>query len=447
MTLPAPAARPLATAEIIAIGSELLVPPRLDTNSLTVTTGLAALGISVGAKHVVGDRVDALAAVIGEALTRADLVVLTGGLGPTDDDVTRDAVARVVGRRLVEHPAIVARLEARFAARGIPMPSINRRQAQVVEGGTVLGNPYGTAPGQWVEHGAQVLVLLPGPPRELGPMLEGLLQGRLAARAPATRIHTRIVLVAGLGESHAEERLQPLYRAWSARAIPIEATILASGGQLELQLYARGDAGPAGAGLAEAVAEVAAALGAHVISTDGRAIEAVVGDSLVGRGWRIAVAESCTGGLVTSRLTDIPGSSAWVERAIVAYSNAAKVSLLGVSEADLAAHGAVSETVAVAMAEGVRRLAGVEVGVGITGIAGPTGGSEAKPVGTVCLAVVRPGTAPMVRTNRYPGERTHVKTFASLGAIDLVRRALAADGASEAAAPGTWEQAGQPRPT
>jgi nicotinamide-nucleotide amidase len=447
MTLPPDAAGTLSTAEIVAVGSELLVPPRLDTNSLTVTTGLAALGIRVGAKHIVGDRVESLAAVVGDALRRADLVVLTGGLGPTDDDVTRDAVAQVVGRPLVEHAAIVAKLEARFAARGIPMPAINRRQALVVEGATVLDNAFGTAPGQWVEHGAQVLVLLPGPPRELGPMLEALLQGRLAARAPVTRVHSRTVLVAGLGESHAEERLQPLYRAWSSRAVPIEATILASGGQLELQLFARGDAEPVGACLAEGVAEVAAALGVHVISTDGRAIEAVVGDALVARGWRIAVAESCTGGLVTSRLTDVPGSSAWVERAIVAYSNAAKVALLGVSDADLAAHGAVSETVAVAMAEGARRLAGVEVGVGITGIAGPTGGSEAKPVGTVCLAVVRPGAAPMVRTNRYPGERTYVKTFASLGAIDLVRRALADDAASAASATGTWEQAGQRRAT
>jgi len=175
---------PLTTAEIVAVGSELLVPPRLDTNSLTVTDGLAALGIGVGAKHIVGDRVDALARVIVDAMTRADLIVLTGGLGPTDDDVTRDAVARVVGRPLIENAAILAKLEARFAARGIPMPPINRRQALVVEGGVVLDNSNGTAPGQWVEAGAQVLVLLPGPPRELKPMLETLLQGRLAARAP-----------------------------------------------------------------------------------------------------------------------------------------------------------------------------------------------------------------------------------------------------------------------
>jgi nicotinamide-nucleotide amidase len=406
-----------------------------------VTSRLATLGIAVGAKHIVGDRVDALAGVVADALTRADLVVLTGGLGPTDDDVTRAAVARVVGRPLIEDAAIVAALEARFAARGLPMPAINRRQAQVVEGAVVLDNRLGTAPGQWVEHGAQVLALLPGPPRELIPMLDALLEGRLAARAPATRLHSRTVLVAGLGESHAEERLQPLYGRWSRGAVAIDPTILASGGQLELQLHARGDAAAAGAALAEAVAEVAAALGPHVVSTDGRAIEAVVGDALAGRGWRIAVAESCTGGLVTSRLTDIPGSSAWLERAVVAYSNAAKVALLGVAETDLAAHGAVSETVAVAMAEGVRRLAGVEVGVGVTGIAGPTGGSEAKPVGTVCLAVVRPGAPPIVRTNRYPSERTHVKVFASLGAIDLVRRALAQDGPAVDAAPGTWEQA------
>jgi nicotinamide-nucleotide amidase len=432
---------PLTTAEIVAVGSELLVPPRLDTNSLTVTEGLAGLGIQVGAKHIVGDRVDALARVIAEAMTRADLIVLTGGLGPTDDDVTRDAVARVVGRPLIEHAAIIAKLEARFAARGIPMPPINRRQALVVEGGIVLDNSNGTAPGQWVESGPQVLVLLPGPPRELKPMLETLLQGRLADRAPATRVHLRTVLIAGLGESHAEERLQPLYRAWAGRDVPIEATILASGGQLELQLHARADAGPAAIALQQGVDEVAGVLGPHVISTDGRSIEAVVGALLLARGWRIAVAESCTGGLVTSRLTDIPGSSAWLERAVVAYSNEAKMSLLGVAAADIAAHGAVSEVVAVAMAEGVRRLAGVEVGVGITGIAGPTGGSEAKPVGTVCLAVAHPGGAAAVKTNRYPGERTYVKAFASLGAIDLVRRTLS-DAAADAA-PGTWEQAGR----
>jgi nicotinamide-nucleotide amidase len=435
----------LATAEIVAVGSELLLPPRLDTNSLAVTEGLASIGIRVEAKHVVGDRVEALAAVIADALTRADLVVLTGGLGPTDDDVTRDAVSRVVGRPLIENPAIVARLEARFAARGIPMPAINRRQAQVVDGGIVLDNGNGTAPGQWVEFGAQVLILLPGPPRELRPMLATLIGGRLAGRAPATRVHGRTVLVAGLGESHAEERLQPLYRAWNGRNIPIEATILASGGQLELQLSARADAEPAAAALETAVEEVAAVLGPHVISTDGRSIEAVVGDALQARGWRIAVAESCTGGLVTSRLTDIPGSSAWVERAVVAYSNAAKVALLGVAEADIAAHGAVSEIVAVQMAEGVRRLAGVEVGVGVTGIAGPGGGSDAKPVGTVCLAVACADLAPVSRTNRYPGERTYVKTFASLGAIDLVRRTLAGSGATADAAPGTWEQAGRAR--
>jgi nicotinamide-nucleotide amidase len=437
---------PLATAEIIAVGSELLVPPRLDTNSLTVTAGLATLGIQVGAKHVVGDRADALARVVAEALTRVDLVVLTGGLGPTDDDVTRDAVAQVVGRPLIEDPAIVAKLEARFRSRNLAMPAINRRQALVVEGGAVLDNAFGTAPGQWIEVAGEVIVLLPGPPRELGPMLDGLLQGRLAARAPATRVHSRTVLVAGMGESHAEERLQPLYRAWAAQPVPIEATILASGGQLELQLYARGDAAAAGDVLERAVGEVAGVLGPHVISTNGRSIEQVVGDALMARGWRIAVAESCTGGLVTSRLTDIPGSSAYVERAVVAYSNAAKMSLLSVSEADLAAHGAVSETVAVAMAEGVRRLAGVEVGVGVTGIAGPTGGSEAKPVGTVCIAVARQDAAPVVRTHRYPGERTYVKLFASLGVLDLVRRALAGTADAPGAAPGTWDQAGQARP-
>ena len=391
---------PLATAEIVAVGSELLVPPRLDTNSLTVTEGLSGLGIRVGAKHIVGDRVDALARVIADALTRADLIVLTGGLGPTDDDVTRDAVARVVGRPLIEDPAIVARLEARFAARGIPMPAINRRQALVVEHGVVLDNSNGTAPGQWVEHGAQALILLPGPPRELRPMLETLLAG--PPRGPG----------AGHARAHAHgARRRP--RRIARRGAPAAAVS-------RLGRARRADRGDdPGVGRTARAAAVPraptrrpprrrcsaastrwpASLGAHVISTDGRSIEAVVGAMLMARGWKIAVAESCTGGLVTSRLTDISGSSAWVERAVVAYSNAAKVALLGVAESDIAAHGAVSEVVAVAMAEGVRRLAGVEVGVGITGIAGPTGGSESQ-AGRDRL----PGRRPSGRTRRGEDE-------------------------------------------
>ena len=414
---------PLSTAEIIAIGSELLEPPRLDTNSLTITAALAEIGISVRAKAIVGDRVGDVARLVEGALDRSDLVVTSGGLGPTDDDVTREAVARVLGRALVEDAAIVDGLRVRFASRGYTMPDINRRQAMVLAGADVLDNPNGSAPGQWIEQGDKVVVLLPGPPRELEPMLEALVAGRLASRAAATRVHKRAVFITGLTESHAEEMLQPLYRAWQTREIAIEATILATPGQLELHLFARGPEAEALAALGAAVDEVRRSVGAHVFSVEGRRLEEVVGGLLASRGWRIALAESCTGGLATSRLTDVPGSSAWVDRTIVAYSNAAKTALLDVPEALIAEHGAVSEPVARAMAEGVRRLAGVEAGLGITGIAGPTGGTDGKPVGTVCLAVTA-GEETRVRTVRYPGSRTQVKFNATQGAFDLLRRAL-----------------------
>jgi nicotinamide-nucleotide amidase len=418
------AAAPFQRAEIIAVGSELLMPPRLDTNSLTITDRLNALGIPVMAKAIAGDRVDDVAALAGAAVDRADLVILTGGLGPTDDDVTRDAAARVLGRTMVEDPAIVEKLKARFASRGLEMPAINRRQAMVLDGAVVLDNPNGTAPGQWVTHDRGVLVLLPGPPRELGPMLERLAQGPLGARAGDLRLLKRSVFITGMTESHAEEALLPCYERWRGGALPIDATILATPGQIELHLVVRGRETEAQPRLDAAVADVQRALGERVFSTSGERLEAVVGARLAARGWRIALAESCTGGLVSSRLTDVAGSSAYVELGVVAYSNAAKVALLGVPVALIETHGAVSEPVAVAMAEGVRARAGAEIGVGLTGIAGPGGGTPEKPVGMVAIAVAIAGAATRVRTFRFPGGRAQVKFFASQSALDMVRRTL-----------------------
>jgi nicotinamide-nucleotide amidase len=278
-----------------------------------------------------------------------------------------------------------------------------------------------------VEAGDKVVLLLPGPPRELRPMFDALAAGLLGARAAADRLHQRVVRISGHSESHAEEMLQPLYARWRSRTPPVNATILAALGLIELQLNARTpDSGAAAAVLQSAVDEIAAAFGVSCYSTDGSALEEVVGRLLRDRGARVALAESCTGGLATSRLTDVPGASDYVERAVVAYSNVAKVALLGVDEALIAAHGAVSEPVAVAMAEGARRLAGVEIGVGVTGIAGPGGGSDAKPVGTVAIAVSGPGDRRQVRTFLFPGGRTQVKTLAAQTAIDSLRRALIA---------------------
>ena len=415
------------SAAIIAVGSELLTPEKTDTNSLYISQVLNDLGIAVAFKSVVGDNRDELTAHVVHALSRHHILILTGGLGPTDDDLTREVVAAHLRLPLDEDPAIVTALEKRFASRGWKMPAVNRRQAQVPRGATVLANPHGTAPGLWIEYESKVIALVPGPPREMKPMIDGAVRERLAARAGSMRLHRRMIRVAGKGESAVEEIVQPIYSRWIGERPSIETTILAGLGQVELHLVAQSaDAEAAAVALDRAVGEIVGALGQDIVSSDGSALEAVVGQLLRARGWWVAVAESCTGGLATSRLTDVPGSSDYVERAIVAYSNRAKVELLDVPEPLIAEHGAVSEPVASAMAAGVRRRACVNVGVGITGIAGPGGGTEQKPVGTVCIAVDT-GT-PRVRTFRFPGtSRELVKAWSANWAIDMLRRALLED--------------------
>lgn len=418
--------KPLTRAAIIAVGSELLTPLRLDTNSLFITEQLNILGIDVVLKAVAGDDRGELAELFRAALARVDLVVFTGGLGPTDDDVTREVVAGTLGRALTEDTAITERMRVRFAARGYkgPMPEINRRQAMVPAGARVIENERGSAPGLWLEEGDAVVLLLPGPPRELKPMLLALVEGPLRARAAGAPLLRRVVRIAGVIESQTDEALQPLYREWAANTPRVNATILAALGQIELHLWTQAaTADEAAATLDRAVQGIGRVMGDNVFSTDGRSMEAVVGDLLVARGYRVALAESCTGGLLTSRLTDVPGSSRYVERGVIAYANEAKTELLDVDPAVIAAHGAVSEPVAQAMAEGVRSRAGVDVGVGVTGVAGPGGGSAEKPVGTVAIAAVAPSAA-RSRMFRFHGEREHVKFQASQAALDMVRRML-----------------------
>ena len=415
---------PIANAEIIAVGSELLTASRLDTNSLAITERLRALGIALRAKTVVGDRASDLAAVFRGALGRADLVILTGGLGPTDDDLTRDVVARELERELVEDPAITDAIRQRFARRGLVMPEINRRQAMVPRGATVLPNPHGTAPGLWVEAGDQIVVLLPGPPRELIPMLDGPVAAALAQRTEGTALYTRIVRIFGRSESHTEEAVRSLYGEWAHASPPIDVTILAARGAIDLLLSTNAASPEAAAAILELEARRAAAiLGDDGYSTDGEPIEMVVGRLLKDRGWRLAAAESCTGGLVLKRLTDFAGSSDYVEGGVVSYSNAMKTSLLGVAPQVIDAEGAVSETVAAQMAAGVRKMTGAHIGIGITGIAGPGGGSDLKPVGTVMIAVETPDTR-VVRTKRYSGGRDLVRDLSSHAALDIVRRLL-----------------------
>jgi nicotinamide-nucleotide amidase len=418
--------KPMVRAAIVAVGSELLTPSRLDTNSLFITEQLNLLGIDVVSKAVVGDDRGELGHVFRDLLDRVDLIVLSGGLGPTDDDVTREVVAGALNRQLSEDEAITAHIRARFAARGfkLPMPEINRRQAMVPAGARIIENTRGSAPGLWIDEGERVVLLLPGPPRELKPMLAALVDGPLRDRASRASLVRRVVRITGRIESQTDEVLQPLYREWEKAATPVAATILAGLGHIELHLSARAPSRDvADAALDAAGAQVVQVLGLDAYSTDGRLLEQVVGDLLVERGMRIAVAESCTGGLVTSRLTDIPGSSRYVHEAVITYANESKTGLLRVPAGLMATHGAVSEPVALAMADGIRSRAGVDVGVGVTGIAGPGGGSPEKPVGTVAVATVTAGST-RSRMFRFNGEREQVKFQASQAALDMVRRML-----------------------
>jgi nicotinamide-nucleotide amidase len=424
---------PIVSAAIIAVGSELLTPAKIDTNSLFITEQLNILGIDVKAKAVVGDERAQLEHVFRSFLARADLVVFCGGLGPTDDDLTREAVASVLDRPLAEDEAITAHLRARFASRNLPMPmpESNRRQAMVPLGGRVIPNPKGSAPGLWIDHDDRLVLLLPGPPRELRPMLSELREGPLKARSAGVSLLRRVVRVAGRIESHVDEAMHPLYQEWERATPPIAATILAVLGSIELHISTRAASREAAAiALESAVAQTVAILGADVYSTDGRLLEAVVGDLLVERGLRIGVAESCTGGLIASRLTDISGSSRYVDQAVVVYSNEAKTELLGVPPDLLREHGAVSEPAALAMAQGIKARARAGVGVGVTGIAGPTGGTPEKPVGTVVVSAVTDAES-RVRTFRFFGEREQVKFQASQAALDMVRRMLGEVGRSK----------------
>ena len=408
---------------ILAVGSEMLTPFRVDTNSLFITERLNEIGYDVRLKAVVADDIDELSQVVAGALTWADLLIVTGGLGPTEDDITRDAIARVLGVPFDVSDEVVARLRERFARRGMAMPENNLRQAKVPRGAVMLENANGTAPGLWIERGRSAIVLLPGPPREMKPMLDAVIRERLRSSSGAG-LFRRVLRLTGRAESDVDAQAGPIYRQWIAQTPPISTTILAMLGQIELHLTAdaptRADADRA---LDAAVQELERALGPAVFSTDGRTLEAVVGDLLRANRLTIAVAESCTGGLLASRLTDVPGSSDYVERGAVCYSNRAKVEMLDIDPALIDVYGAVSEPVAQAMAEGIRARAATDVGVGVTGIAGPGGGSDVKPVGTVSIAAVVSDET-RVRTFQFMGHREMVKFQAAQSAMNMVRLML-----------------------
>lgn len=405
-------------AEIIAVGSELLTPFRQDTNSLYLTGKLNGLGIEVRFKTVVGDDRERLAATLRAALSRSELVILTGGLGPTEDDLSREVAAGVLGRPLREVEEIRRRIQERLARLGRTMSANNLRQAMVPEGADWLRNDRGTAPGLWMEQDGAIVVLLPGPPGELEAMFEASCLPRLEPRSGGQRLRTRVYKVVGLPESEVDHRIAPLYKPYQN---PV-TTILSTLGTIEVHLRAHGSGDQqAEALLSELGDKIEFALGDHIFSSRGETLEEVVGMYLVMKQKTVAVAESCTGGLVAERLTRVPGSSGFFLGGVVCYSNEVKTRFVGVPAEMIAAHGAVSKPVAQALAEGIRRRTGSSLGLGITGIAGPSGGTPEKPVGLVFIALADDRSTE-VRQFRFPGERERVRMWSSVAALEMTRR-------------------------
>ncbi len=410
----------MTRAEIIAVGTELLTPLRFDTNALYLTSKLLEIGIDTGARITVADDAALLESAFRTALGRADIVIATGGLGPTEDDLTREAAAAALGRTMRRDPALIDELKARFARFGRVMAAVNEKQADVIDGAVVLRNPRGTAPGQRVEADGRVLVLLPGPPHEMQPMFEEQVLPVLRATAAGRALRTRILKIAAMGESDVEQVVAPIYKTFTNP----RTTILGGPGQVELHLTAEGASAEEAEGRIEDLAsKIRGALAGRIYSEDGRELPAVVAALLEERRLTVAVAESCTGGLLAARLTERPGSSAYFDRAWVTYSNRAKVEDLGIDGALLERHGAVSEEVARAMAVSARQRARVDIGVGITGIAGPGGGTPDKPVGLVFIATSG-AAGDRVRRVHFPSDRDRVRYQSTQSALEMIRRGL-----------------------
>lgn len=411
-------------AEIVAIGSELLTPFRQDTNSLYLTEKLNQFGVEVIFKTIVGDRREHLTAAASQALSRADIVIFMGGLGPTEDDLTREAVADALGLELHRVPAIVAGLEQRFAAHGWKMAPNNIKQADVIAGATVLPNANGSAPGQWIggkyEGRERIVMLLPGPPHELKALFEEQCIDRLRAKLPPQFIATRELKVTGLGESACDARVAPIYQRYS----DVQTTILAGAGEIQLHLKTRAASlDAAQKRVDELVGEIEEELGDLVFSDNGDSMERIVGYYLQMRSATLAVAESCTGGLLGERITSVSGSSRYFVGGAIVYWNQLKTAFAGVTPELIAKHGAVSREVAAALSEGIRQRCGATLGLGITGVAGPDGGTAEKPVGLVFHALASDAGTEVVE-RRFAGDRKRIRWFATQQALDMVRRKL-----------------------
>jgi len=411
-------------AEIIAIGSELLTPFRQDTNSLFLTEKLNLLGIDVGFKSVVGDNREHLVSAARIALARADIVIFMGGLGPTEDDLTREAVSEAMRLPLRRDPEIITELYKRFAARRLKMPENNARQGDVLTGAVSLANSNGTAPGQWLEgqyEGKQRFVmLLPGPPHELKPMFAEQCFERLREKVPARFFATRVLKSAMVGESDLDSRIAPIYKEHNA----VQTTILAHAGEVQIHLRSEADTVQDAQELVDNLAEeIEDELEERIFSTNGESLEQIVGYYLQMRSQTLAVAESCTGGLLAQRITSVAGSSRYFLGGAVVYSNDLKVKLADVPPLLIKEHGAVSREVAVALADGIRKRTSADIGVGITGIAGPGGGTPEKPVGLVFIAV-SDGKRHDIKERTFFGDRERIRLAASQQALDMIRLRL-----------------------
>ena len=410
----------MLSAEIIAVGSELLTPEKTDTNGLWLTEKLNEVGVEVMLKTIVGDDEARLEETIRDAVKRSDIVITTGGLGPTEDDVTRQVSGRAVGRELVYHDEIEAHLRERFRSWGREMPEINKRQAYVIDGAEILPNPNGSAVGMMLDLEKKLFVVLPGPPRENKPMYENFVAARVRDLAGEICVRRRILRVSGMGESAVDEVIAPIYKSYQS----VQTSILFSKSEIEVHLAAKAsNENEALDVLEELSGKIADALGIAVFATNGETLEQVIGDMLSQNDTTLAVAESCTGGLIGMRVTDVAGSSKYFIEGIVAYSNEAKTRTLGVSEQTLIDHGAVSAETAEAMAAGVREYAGSDYGISVTGIAGPEGGSEEKPVGTVFVGYADADKTRSVKFV-FPGDRYLIRWRSSQAALDYLRRQM-----------------------
>lgn len=410
----------MLSAEIIAVGSELLTPEKTDTNSLWLTGKLNEIGVEVKLKTIVGDDEARLEETIRDAVKRSDVVITTGGLGPTEDDVTRQVSGRAVGRELVYHDDLEADLRERFRRWGREMPEINKRQAYVIDGAKILPNPNGSAVGMMLELADKLFVVLPGPPRELKPMFETFVIPKVKERAGEIYVKRRILRVSGMGESAVDELIAPIYKAYEN----VQTSILFSKSEIEVHLSAQADSEQKADATLEILAgKIVGALGTAVFAVNGETMEEIVGKMLTDTGKTVALAESCTGGLIGMRLTDVPGSSKYFLEGAITYSNEAKTRTLGVPQELLEAHGAVSAETAEAMAAGIRELADADYGISVTGIAGPDGGTEEKPVGTVFVGFADRSSTRFLKLT-LPGDRHLIRWRSSQAALDYLRRQM-----------------------